>query len=217
MRRRWASLVGVFYAASGAHPVRRRLRSSIASARVRCSSAGIALLAGGTCAASLAPGFGWLFPLVALMGIGNGVFHPGRFRDPQRQRRAAPPRPRVQRRTAIGGNLGYALAPVVSFALGALFGWRIALVAMGALGLVALGPARDAAGVPRPRTGRRRRRRHGTRCDRQPAGSSVQAPILMCFAYFMLHTMATIGLQTFAPTALNAGFGRSARRSRPLR
>ena len=39
----------------------------------------------------------------------------------------------------IGGNLGYIVAPIVSFALGSAFGWRFALAAMGAVGLVALG------------------------------------------------------------------------------
>jgi len=33
----------------------------------------------------------------------------------------------------------------------------------------------------------------------------VQAPIALCFAYFVAQTMAGIGLQTFMPTALNAG------------
>ena len=31
----------------------------------------------------------------------------------------------------VGGNLGYALAPIVSFGLGVAFGWRIALFVMG--------------------------------------------------------------------------------------
>ena len=37
------------------------------------------MLAGGTLLASLAPGALWLFPIVILMGIGNGVFHPCDF------------------------------------------------------------------------------------------------------------------------------------------
>jgi predicted MFS family arabinose efflux permease len=35
----------------------------------------------------------------------------------------------------------------------------------------------------------------------------VQAPILLCFAYFVIQTMAGVGLQTFMPSALNAGLG----------
>ena len=33
----------------------------------------------------------------------------------------------------------------------------------------------------------------------------LQAPIVLCFAYFVVQTMAGVGLQTFMPTALNAG------------
>jgi predicted MFS family arabinose efflux permease len=35
----------------------------------------------------------------------------------------------------------------------------------------------------------------------------LQWPLVMCFAYFLVQTMATVGLQTFAPGTLNAAFG----------
>ena len=82
------------------------------------------------CVASLVPGVGWLFPIVALMGVGNGVFHPADFAILNAN--VAPRRLGHAYSThGIGGNLGYALAPVVSFALGAAFGWRVALAGMG--------------------------------------------------------------------------------------
>ena len=34
----------------------------------------------------------------------------------------------------------------------------------------------------------------------------LQPAILLCFAYFVVQTMASVGLQTFLPSALNAGF-----------
>ena len=39
----------------------------------------MALLACGTLAAALAPNPWWLFPCAAIMGAGNGVFHPSDF------------------------------------------------------------------------------------------------------------------------------------------
>src|SRR4029077_18557114 len=33
-----------------------------------------------------------------------------------------------------------------------------------------------------------------------------QVPILMCFAYFFIFTAGTLGLQTFLPTVLDAGY-----------
>jgi MFS transporter, FSR family, fosmidomycin resistance protein len=203
------SLVGVFYAASGLTQFAAGFVVDRVGARPVLLG-GMTLLAGGTMAASLAPGIGWLFPLVALMGVGNGVFHPADFailNSNVSSRRLG----HAYSTHGIGGNMGYALAPIASFALGALFGWRLALVAMGALGLVALGllatqrafltsqRAADAAGAHAAPTA----------ATAHPAGWRlfVQAPILMCFGYFMLYTMGTVGVQTFAGNALNAGFG----------
>ena len=65
----------------------------------------------------------------------------------------------------VGGNLGWALAPVVSYSLGLAFGWRTALVAMGLVGavvlaLLALGALErrwQARPLPRPRPAGRHR------------------------------------------------------------
>ena len=129
---------------------------------------GLGLLAGGTLLAALAPGRGWLFPIVALMGVGNGVFHPADFAILNAN--VAPRRLGHAYSThGVGGNLGYALSPIVSFALGAAFGWRVALAAMGVGGLVALGVLARAARVahvaPRARTRTRTRWRAACSCS----------------------------------------------------
>ena len=111
------ALVGVFYAASGVTQFAAGFAVDRFGARP--------VLLGGTRPASPAarssrasrPGIGWLFPIVALMGVGNGVFHPADFAilnanvAPQRLGHAYSTH-------GIGGNLGYALAPIVSYALG---------------------------------------------------------------------------------------------------
>ena len=57
------------------------------------------------------------------MGIGNGVFHPADFAILNAN--VAPRRlGHAYSAHGIGGNLGYALAPVVGYGLGAAFGWR---------------------------------------------------------------------------------------------
>ena len=150
--------------------------------------------------ASLAPGIGWLFPVVALMGVGNGVFHPADFAILNAN--VAPRRlGHAYSAHGIGGNLGYIFAPIVSFALGTAFGWRVALAAMGAVGFVTLGVvATQRALLVSHRA---------ADAHLQTFKGSValfQAPILLCFAYFIVQTMAGLGLQTFLPTALHAGF-----------
>ena len=164
---------------------------------------GLGLLAGGTLAAGLVPDVGWLFPLVILMGVGNGVFHPADFAvlnanvNPRRLGHAYSSH-------GIGGSLGYALAPVVSFGLGSAFGWRTALVACGALGLIAV------AALATQRTALDSRK-HGVAAPKHTLSGSLelfrQRAILLCFAYFCVLTIGTIGITTFLGTSLNAAYG----------
>ena len=165
--------------------------------------AGLGLLAGGTLAAGLVPDIGWLFPLVVLMGIGNGVFHPADFAvlnanvSPRRLGHAYSSH-------GIGGSLGYALAPVVSFGLASAFGWRTSLLACGAFGLVAVV-------VLAMQRGALDSRKHGVVVPKHTLSGSMdlfrQRPILLCFAYFCVLTIGTIGITTFLGTSINAAYG----------
>jgi MFS transporter, FSR family, fosmidomycin resistance protein len=196
------ALVSVFYIASGVCQFGAGFAVDRFGARPVLLG-GIALLAGGALLAGLVPGVYWLFPLVAIMGIGNGVFHPADF---------AVLNANVNTRRlghaysvhGIGGSLGYALAPVVSYGLGSALGWRTALLIMGTVGGIALGVLATQRHALRSRA-------HGApppqHTLRGSLGLFLQMPILLCFAYFCVLTIATIGIQTFAGTALNAAYG----------
>jgi len=161
---------------------------------------GMALLVCGTLAAALAPNPWWLFPCAAIMGAGNGVFHPSDFAilnaNVTTHRLG-----HAYSTHGVGGNLGYALAPIVSYGLGAAFGWRVALAAMGVVGLVVLGIL---ASQRRVLTSHRAADAH-LHTLKGSVGLFVQPAILLCFFYFVFQTTATVGLQTFLPPALNAG------------
>jgi FSR family fosmidomycin resistance protein-like MFS transporter len=193
------ALTGVFYAASGVTQFAAGFAVDRMGARP-VLLAGLALVAGSTLAGSLAPGLAWLYPLALLMGIGNGVFHPADFAILNAN--VTPARLGYAYSThGIGGNLGYAIAPVVSYALGAAFGWRAALATMGVVGLVVMGAiATQRAQLTSHRT-------HDVHAHTLSGSVAlfVQAPILLCFGYFVLQTMATMGVQTFTPAALNTG------------
>ena len=193
-------LVGVFYAASGVTQFAAGFAVDRAGARPVLLS-GLALLACGTILASLAPGAYWLFPIVALMGVGNGVFHPADFAILNAN--VAPRRLGYAYSThGIGGNLGYALSPIVSFSIASVYGWRAALATMGVMGLVALGVL---ASQRRLLTSHQAGDAHGTSL-RGTLQLFLQPAIALCFCYFVAQTMASVGLQTFLPAALNAGF-----------
>ena len=161
---------------------------------------GMALLVVGTLLASLAPNPWWLFPCAAIMGAGNGVFHPSDFAILNANvtaRRLG----HAYSTHGVGGNLGYALAPIVSFGLGAAFGWRVAIAAMGVCGLIVLGVLASQRSVL---TSHRAADAH-LHTLKGSIGLFVQPAILLCFAYFVFQTTAAVGLQTFLPSALNAG------------
>lgn len=193
------TLVGVFFAASGITQFASGFLVDRFGARPLLLT-GFGLIAGGTVLASLAPSAYWLFPIVMLMGMGNGVFHPCDFAILNAN--VAPRRlGHAYSMHGVGGNLGYAIAPIVAFALATAFDWRVALGVMGAVGLVVLAVLYA-------------QRRHLTSHKAADAqghtlrGSLhlfLQSTILLCFGFFVLQTAATIGLQSFMPSALNAG------------
>ncbi|HJU20892.1 MAG TPA: MFS transporter, partial [Casimicrobiaceae bacterium] len=193
-------VAGAFYVASGAVQFFIGILVDRAGARPVLLG-GMALLACGTLCCSLVPGPLWLFPCAIVMGAGNGVFHPCHFAvlnanvTPRRLGHA-------YSMHAVGGNVGFALAPIVSYGLGAAFGFRVALLAMGSTALLAVGllatqrfvltsqRATDAASTTLA---------GGMRLLAQPA-------IVLCFVYFVLQTAAGVGIQTFLTPTLNVGF-----------
>ncbi len=195
------ALVSVFYVASGVCQFGAGFAVDRLGARP-VLLAGLSLLAGGVMLAGVVPGFYWLFPLVALMGLGNGVFHPADFAILNAN--VAPRRLGHAYSThGIGGMLGYALAPVASFGLASALGWRTSLLILGAAGLVAM------ALLATQRT-TLASRAHDPTAPRHTLANSIelfrQPAILMCFAYFCTVTVAVIGIQTFIGTSLHAAY-----------
>ncbi len=195
------ALAGVFYLASGV----TQFAAGFAVDRVGARPVllgGMGLLAGGTIVASLVPGFLWLYPVAALMGIGNGVFHPADFAilnenvTPRRLGHAYSTH-------GIGGNLGYALSPIVVFGLGVALGWRPALALFGLLGLLALGFLATQRAVL---TSHKAHDAH-LHTLKGSAHLFLQPAILLCFGYFVFQTIAGTGLQTQGTMALNVTFG----------
>jgi MFS family permease len=193
-------LVGTFYVASGF----AQFASGFAVDRFGARPllfAGLGLVAGGTLVAATVPGVGWLFPVVVLMGLGNGVFHPVDFAILNAN--VAPKHlGHAYSVHGIGGNLGYAAAPIVIYGIASAIGWRGALALAGVAGLVGLAVLvmRRAALVCHVGHGRKADTSRSIDLFRQPA-------ILACFAYFAIYTIGTLGLQTFSPATLNVAYG----------
>ncbi len=96
---------------------------------------GLILLAGGFGLMGLAPSYWVLLPLAAIAGVGNSVFHPADYTilsqtvSEERMGRAFGVH-------TFSGWVGWAAALVAALVLDNLWGWRVALLSLGTLGIV---------------------------------------------------------------------------------
>ena len=187
--------VSVFYGGSG---IGQTLSGFLVDrvGALRVLMAGMGLLAGAIALAGLVPSYWFLLPVALLAGLGNSVFHPADYSilnasvDPRRIGRGYSVH-------AISGNLGWAVAPTVVFALTAHFGWRAALVTVGGLGLAMVVVLATQGGVFTGAHGGARRAGGVT-----DVRVLLTAPVLAAFAYFALIATALVGMQTFGVTGL---------------
>ncbi len=196
------AVMGVFYTVSGVGQFVAGFAVDHFGAR-RVLLAGLGVFSAGVLLCGFVSAFWMFFPLAVLLGLGNCVFHPADFSilnasvTPRRLGHAYSTH-------GIGGNIGWALAPVASFGLATAVGWRGALIVLGALGIGVLAMLyvnRDLlANEPRHAP-------EGAKVNISGTAVFLQRPVLLCFAYFALLSMALIGVQTFGPTAINALHG----------
>ncbi|HEY0834615.1 MAG TPA: MFS transporter [Azospirillum sp.] len=167
--------------------------------------AGIATMATCIGLAGLVTEFWMFYPLVALAGIGNSVFHPADFS--LLSNRVSPERlGRAYGVHAFSGTAGYAVAPLAVGGIALLADWRTALIAAGLMGwvvvLVMLRFSRELSTDP----GRAERKDGGM----EPISYArlIASPaILMAFSYFLLTAAAGIGFQTFSTASLVELYG----------
>lgn len=162
---------------------------------VRVLIAGLAMCSAGVLLAGASRNYEMLVLAAIVAGVGNSVFHPADF---------AILNARVNPRRlgyafsfhGVGGNLGWALAPAFSYGVSALYGWHVALMSAAALGPLMIGllvvnrnslavAGRSAAhGVPKSKLA-------------DDVRMLLAAPVLMCFLYFVLLSVAFTGVQIF--------------------
>ncbi len=172
---------------------------------------GILLQAGSVVAMGFAHSYWQLLVLYTLAGVGHTVYHPADFAILAAQVQKS----RLGRAIGIhsfGGNLGWALTPLFMIGVASIWNWRVAMVAIGALGLaivpvilwqrglVAGGADLDRA--VRAETGRKPPRPRAS--TREGLAFLLSAPIMMCFAFYVLQGVGFGGLRTFFVAAAGA-------------
>jgi MFS transporter, FSR family, fosmidomycin resistance protein len=191
-------LATLFYAASGLCQAASGFVVDSLGAR-RLLFAGIGLLCGSILLCGIAPSYEALVVLMILAGVGNSVFHPADYAILNASIREGW-LGRAYGIHTLGGNLGWALAPLTVFGIAGLTGWRTALIIVGLVGLAALVALMSQATLLSD--GNEDRHQH----PNQPAfglrSMFLSPAILLCLAYFILLAIATIGVQNFLPAIL---------------
>jgi MFS family permease len=156
---------------------------------------GLALCIAGAVLAGLAHSYAMLVVAALVGGIGNSVFHPCDFSILNT---------RVRKELlgyafsghGIAGYLGYALAPVYAITVAAAAGWRGALLGAALIGgivVALLAWQRDAIHVEA--ADQRQVRDEGSLAA--DIRVLLSLPILMCFGYFVLVSVAFVAMQNF--------------------
>ena len=165
--------------------------------------AGLVLLSSAIALAGVAPSYGVLVVIMAAAGLGNGVFHPADysiFNAAVHPRRLG----RAYSAHSSSGSLGWVLAPIAVGGLAAVFGWRVAVVAVGLAGVVvALLLSRQRV-LDEAFNGAPARSVRGVRNVAGEIRLLLTPPIMMAFAYFVLVAASMSAISTFSVTALVA-------------
>jgi len=169
----------------------------------RVLASGLVLLSSAIALAGMAPSYWALVPIMALAGLGNGVFHPADYSifnsrvDPKRLGRAYSAH-------SSSGSLGWVLAPIVVGGLTAMGGWRMAVTSVGAVGVLAavfISRQRALDDGPRRAPARAEIGAPALAAEIRPL---LTPPILMAFAYFALIAASMSAMQAFAVTTMVA-------------
>jgi len=161
---------------------------------------GMAIVSGAVLLCGIAPSYVFFLPLMVLAGVGNSVFHPadyGILNASVKESWLG----RAYGVHTLGGNIGWAAAPLVVLGLSAFFGWRVALVIAGLIGFAVLGILLTQASQLDDGL-HERRARHKANPPTGLRAILLSPPILLCFGYFVLLAMFQIGVQNFLPTIL---------------
>lgn len=162
---------------------------------------GLSLYCLGIFMAALAPSFWMLMPAMMLAAVGNCVFHPVDFTILN----ASVSSHRLGRAFSVhtlGGNLGWATAPITMLTVASFLGWRAALLVACGIGLLVLLLLVLARHYLREE--RSARAAPGQKAPGIGLAVLFSAPVLLCFSYFVLLAAALIAVQNFLPAMLDA-------------
>jgi MFS family permease len=192
------STVAIYYIVSGICQMLAGFAVDRYGAR-RVLFGGLALAVTGALLAGLAQNFAMLVVAAVVGGVGNSVFHPVDFSILN----ARVDKARLGYAFSwhgVAGYLGYALAPAYCIAMASAFEWRGALLGAAAIGAAVVALLASQGTVLQAAPVRQRHEGSGLR-------ALLQAPVLMCFGYFVMIGVGFIAIQTFGIATMVSLYG----------
>lgn len=163
---------------------------------------GLVILSSCYALAGLATDYYSMIALLMIAGVGNSVFHPADYAilnssiTPTRMGRAFSIH-------TFAGHLGSAAAPATMLILTYLFGWRFALVSVGAFGLAVALVLATQWNVMKEETGHSGKKEEGAKSSTVDGLKLLVSPIVIVFfLFFGILAMASAGLSAFMVAAL---------------
>jgi MFS family permease len=167
--------------------------------------AGLALSGLGMGAIGLIDTYWAMAALVILAGIGNAVFHPADYVILN----ASVPLSKLGQAFSIHtftGNVGFFLAPLTVIKLTEHFGWRAAMVVIGALAFAVMAFILLFGHVLQDGAPAKKQRAEETG-GKTGWALLLSLPILLMFAFYLTLAMASSGMQSFLVVAFNKAHG----------
>ena len=171
---------------------------------------GLATLGAAVVGFGIAGDYYSLLALAVVAGAANSVFHPADYSILS----ASVTSSRLARAFglhAVSGNLGWAAAPIAMLALHAAYGLETAFLVAGGSGIALAGVLatqsgrlRDEASLRQPPAATRPTEDASLTAAESGIGLLMSRPILMCFAFQLVHSMASGGMRTFGIVGLAA-------------
>ncbi len=172
-------------------------------------AAGLALQAAAVGAIGLTGSYGSILVLFTLAGLAHSVYHPADYailsRTVDRSKLA-----RAFTLHSSFGNVGTMLGPLIVVGLAGLWGWKVACMALGGVGMVMLAALWSQGDLLNaPEDGEAAARRAGAGDWRDGLAMLLSPPMLMCFAFFAILTMAFSGVRIYTVAAMHEIYGAS--------
>jgi predicted MFS family arabinose efflux permease len=171
--------------------------------------AGLALQAVAVGAIGLTGSYWSMLALFTLAGLAHSVYHPADYSilsrtvDPSKLARAFTLH-------SSAGNLGTMLGPLMVVGLAGLWGWKVACMALGGVGILMVAAVWTRGDLlSKPRDAGTPGHRGALEDWREGLSMLLSRRMLMCFAFFVVLTMAFSGVRVYIVAAMHEIYGAS--------